>query len=291
MSNYVLFTDTDCDISLHEAKTMGMELISMPYTIDEKEIYPYVDYEEFDSKSFYDKLRKGVLPTTAGLSPARYVEIFEPFFAKGLDILYVHFSSAMSGTFASVEVAYKELKEKYPGRRLERVDTKGIASLSYAIVKQVHALKEEGKSIDEILAWAKEEVDHYAVYFYADDLKFFGKSGRVSGISAFMGNIIGIRPLIHVNAEGKMVSCDKAIGRANAVKKLLDLVESLQDDITKYPVYISHTDCLFLAHRAGAELKKKYGHALKLEYIPVNPTIGSHCGPDCVGVAFHSKGR
>ena len=288
---YVLFVDSDCDVSLKEAQEKGVGFISMPYMVDDKEIYPYKDWEHFDYHAFYEMLRKGTLPKTSGISPAAYMELFEPAFKEGKDILYIHFSAAMSGTFNALDLALEELKEKYPERRLERVDTKGISALSYCIFMEVYRQYEEGKSMEEILKWAETEVDHYACYFYADDLKFFGKSGRVSGFSSFMGNLIGIRPLITVNEEGKMVSCDKAVGRNTAVKKVLGYVEQLQDEIAKHPVYIAHSDCLHLAERAAEELKKRYGEDLDIHYCVVNPTIGSHCGPDCVGVCFHAKKR
>lgn len=289
--NYVLFTDSDSDMSLQEAKEKGIEMISMPYIIDGKEIYPYKDWEEFDAQNFYNLLRKGVIPKTCGLSPTVYVEYFEPFFKAGKDILYVHLSENMTGTISALNLALEQLKEKYPERRFARLDCKGVTIIFYCILKEVHKLYEKGKTIDEILEWGKTEVDHFACYFYADDLKFFGKSGRVSGLASFMGNIIGLRPLITISEKGKMDSCNKAIGRNAAIKKVLGYVEELQDHIEDYPVYIGHSDNLSLAHRCGLELKKKYGNGLHIEYVMVNPTIGSHCGPDCVGVCFHAKHR
>ena len=110
----VLFTDSDCDITPEVAQKYGYQLISMPYTVDGKEIYPYIDFEEFNSKEYYDELRKGILPTTSAISPVKYMEYFEPHFAAGNDILYVHFSKAMSGTFNALNLALVELKEKYP---------------------------------------------------------------------------------------------------------------------------------------------------------------------------------
>ena len=289
--DYVLFTDSDCDMTMLEAKEKGIEMISMPYIIDDKEIYPYKDWEEFNAKEFYDMLRKGVLPKTCGLSPATYVEYFEPFFKAGKDILYVHLSEKMTGTINALNLALDQLKEKYPDRRCVKIDCRGITIIFYAIVRAVYELYKEGKSIDEIVEWSKTEVDHWACYFYADDLKFFSRSGRVSGLASFMGNLIGLRPLITMSAEGKMESCNKAIGRNAAIKKVLAYVEELQDHIEDYPVYVGHSDCLALAHRCGLELKKKYGKDLHIEYVMSNPTIGSHCGPDCVGVCFHAKHR
>ena len=165
-----LFTDTDTDISLNLAKELGFKMISMPYVIDKKETNPYEDFEEFDYKEFYDILRKGVVPSTCAISPVRYMEYFEEEFKNGNDILYIHFSKAMSGTFNAMNIAYEELKAKYPERKLYTIDTKGITILSYAIVRDVADMIKAGKTVEEVLAWAETEIDHYATYFFADNL-------------------------------------------------------------------------------------------------------------------------
>ena len=287
----VLFTDSDCDITPDIAKYYGFELISMPYTINEKEIYPYVDFDEFKVKEYYDQLRKGTLPTTSALSPLKYIEYFEPHFAAGNDILYVHFSKAMSGTFNSLNLALQELKEKYPERNFYTIDTKAITALSYLVVTEIGKLVKQGKTIDELLAWANTEVDKYAIYFYADDLTFFKRSGRVSGFSGVMGNLLGIHPIIHMSSEGKMVNLAKARGKRNSLNKIIDMVSEIEEDIANYPVIIAHSDCLEIAHELEKLMKERFGENLKTEYVVVNPTAGAHCGPNCVGVAFHAKHR
>ena len=145
-----LYTDTDTDITPAVAAEYGYKLISMPYSVDAKTVYPYVDFTEFDARSFYDMLRNGVLPTTSAISKERYIEYFEPELAAGNDILYVHFSRAMTVTFNAMDEAVAELRAKYPGRRFEEIDTKGITTISYAIVRAVGDLSKAGKTLDEI---------------------------------------------------------------------------------------------------------------------------------------------
>lgn len=284
-----LFTDTDTDITLEEAKKYGYKLISMPYIIDGKEVYPYEDFETFNYKEFYDVLRKGVIPSTCAISPSKYMEYFEEEFKKGNDILYVHFSAAMSGTFNAMNLAYQELKEKYPDRVLYTIDTKGITILSNIIVKEIGDMYLNGSTVEEILKWAEEEVDHYATYFFADNLTFFGKSGRVNNIAAFMGNLIGLKPIIYMNEEGKMTNISKARGRQGAMLKLVSYFDDLAVEPTKHRIIIGHTDALEVAKQLGKMLIYKYGEGLAIEYVVVNPTAGSHCGPDTVGVAFYAK--
>ena len=288
---YSLFVDTDSDMTPEICQKYGAHLIIMPYTINDKEVRPYVDFDKFDGHAYYETLRKGVLPTTSALPPQAYIDYFEPEFKKGNDILYVHFSSAMSGTFNSMRLALEELKEKYPERNLYTVDTLSITAGSYAVAIDVMNMYKAGKSIEEIQRWAEEEVEKFPIYFYADNLKFFAKSGRVSGFKAFMGGLVGIKPIIHVNSEGKMVSIDKGRGRQAALKKILDYVVKLQDHIEDHRVIIGHSDALPIAEELANMLQKEFGGRLKIEFVEVNPTIGGHCGPDGVGVAFHGIHR
>ena len=288
---YTLFTDTDCDITPEIAARYGYKLISMPYTIEGQQVFPYVDFEKFDYQEFYNRLRKGVIPTTSALSPVEYVNYFEPEFKAGRDILYVHFSAAMTATFNSMRLALEELAEKYPERKLYQIDTKGITLGSYSICLSIGELYKNGASIEEIQAWADKEIDKTAFYFYADDLKFFGKSGRVSGFAAFFGNIIGLKPIIFIDTDGKMKTKDKCRGRKQALQTLLQYVIDLEEDIKEHRVVIAHTDALPIAEEFGKMMKDYFGQDLEIEYEVVNPTAGSHCGPNAMGVTFHAKHR
>ena len=285
-----LYTDSDTDFNPSLAAEYGYKLISMPYSIDAKTTYPYVDFEEFDGHAFYDILRGGVLPTTSAISKEQYMNYFQDDFNSGNDILYVHFSRAMTNTFDAMDQAIAELKAKYPKTRFEEIDTKGITTISYAIVREVGDLVKAGKTLDEVLEWAKTEVDKFAMYFFADDLKFFRRSGRVSGLAATMGTLIGVRPLIHMSQEGKMVSVGTAKGRNKAMNYLLDKVGELGDQIEKHRICIGHTDAPEIAHELGRMIEEKYGKQ-NIVYVYVNPTAGSHCGPNGVGVCFHAIHR
>ncbi len=289
---YQLFTDTDTDITPAVAAEYGYKLISMPYSKEGgAEVYPYVDFEEFDYTAFYNTLRGGLLPKTYALAPAKYMEAFEPTLKEGKDILYVHFSAAMSGTFNSMRIAWEKLAEKYPDRKLYTVDTKAITIGSYNIVREIGELAKNGASVEEILEWAKTEVDKFAVYFYADDLKFFARSGRVGNFSALMGGMLGIRPILNMNSDGIMNSVAKAKGRAGAMKALMERVRTLQDDIKSHRVIIGHSDAYNQALELEKQLKTEFGEDLNTEIVVVNPTAGSHCGPDTVGVCFHAIHR
>ena len=285
------FSDTDCDITPKECAQYGIKLISMPYTVDDKVIYPYVDWQEFDAHAFYDMLRRGTMRTTSAMSEEFYVKTFEPEFAAGNDILYVHFSSATSNTFNIMNQAVEKLLAKYPGCKFHHIDTLGITALSYNIVLEVADLLKAGKTAEEVVEWAKVEVPKFPMYFFADDLKFFRRSGRVSGLAATMGGLIGIRPIIHLDDTGTMVSIGKETGRAKAIARLVNYVVELGDNVKDHRVIIGHTDVPEIAAEAERQLKEKLGDDLNVIIQNVNPTIGSHCGPNALGICFHAIHR
>ncbi len=287
----VLFADTDMDITKKEAKELGYKLISMPYSIGDDLIYPYETWDEFNAHEFYDLLRSGTLPKTSSISEDKYIEYFEPEFKKGNDIFYVHFSRNMSGTFDAMDKAIEKLKKEYPERKFYEIDTLGISILGYIIAKDIADLFKSGKTAEEVVAWAKKEVKHYACYFFADDLKFFKQSGRVSNLAGTMGTLLGIRPIIYMNDEGKMLNIGKEKGRFRAVEKLVGYFEELSLDPKEHRIILASADNDELVQEMKDKLEEKYGKGLKIEITTVNPTIGAHCGPDTVGLAFYAKHR
>ena len=288
---YVLFVDSDCDVSLDEANTYGAKFISMPYSEDDKEIYPYVDWKEFDHHAFYERLRKGKMSTTSALNAENYKAYFEPVFKDGLDIVYAHFSSAMSASFDYMRTCVKELLEKYPERKFYEIDAKGITIGAYNLVREVMIKYHEGLSAEELVKYGEDNVQKFAVYFFADNLKFFARSGRVTGIKAIMGKLFGIKPLIYMSAEGKMVSIGKAKSRKAALDALVNYFDTLQEDAKDYPVVIASSDNEELAHMLGDKIHEKFGEEYKIIYKQVNPTAGAHCGPDTIGISFRAKHR
>ncbi|MBQ7599694.1 MAG: DegV family protein [Clostridia bacterium] len=286
----VLFTDTDTDMTPEVAREYGYKLISMPYSMDGKTVYPYED-SDVDFRAFYDALREGSLPTTSAISPAKYEQYFEPEFEAGNDILYVHFSRAMTATFDAMDEAVANLKKKYPERKFYEIDTKGITICSYIICLEIGDQYKAGKTAEEMMEWASREVDHFATYFFADDLKFFKRSGRVSGLAATMGTLLGVRPVIYMNEEGKMVSKGTVKGRGKAMDKLVSYVEELGDDVKAHRIVIGNTDAPELVAEMREMLINKFGPDLNVVEVTTNPTTGGHCGPNGLGLAFHCTHR
>ena len=288
---FKVFVDTDEEITLQKAQEYGFELISMPYTLNGELYYTYKTLEPFDYKGYYDTLRSGVIPSTSALNSEEYINYFEPVFKEGYDILYAHFSSAMSASFGFMQTAVDELLKKYPERKFHVIDTMSITIGSYIIVDEIGQMYKRGASLEEILEWGRKEVQHFACYFFADDLKFFRKSGRVSGLASFFGNLIGVRPIIVIDDKGVMRSIDKARGRVNAINYLVNKIDELGLDVTNHKIIIGHTDAGEIVEQLKQQLEEKYEGKANIEVICVNPTIGGHCGPNGVGVAFHAIKR
>ncbi len=287
----VLFTDTDTDMTPEMAEKYGYKLISMPYSVDGRNIYPYVDYTEFDSHEFYDFLRGGAVPKTSALNVDEYKAHFEPHFENGDDILYLHFSRNMSGTFSAMEIAVKELLEKYPDRKFDAIDTNGISIGSLIMLEQAGEMYKRGAGADEIRAFVENENRKYAIYFFADDLSFFKRSGRVSGLAGAVGTLLSIRPIMHINDEGKLVSIGKEKGRKKALERLISTVVELGENVADHRMIITHSDAPEIIDEAVRMLKSHFGEKLDLEIVDVNPTVGCHCGPSTIGICFRAKHR
>lgn len=284
-----VFVDTDCDITPAFCAEYGFKLISMPYCLNGKTYFPYED-TEVDLHKFYDGLREGILPTTAALSVEKYKDYFRPEFEKGNDVFYVHFSKAMTCTFDAMDQAVDELKKEFPERKFYSLDTKGITIVSYNIIREIGDMLKAGKTVEDVLTWGKTEINKFAQYFFADDLKFFRRSGRVSGISATFGTLLGIRPIIYMSPEGQMINIGKESGRKKAMQKLLNYVDELGENVCDHRIIIGHTDFPEMAQELADKIKQNYPTA-QIEIICTNPTAGSHCGPNGVGVSFHCTKR
>lgn len=286
-----LFADTDCDIDLEMAKDLGYSLISMPYTMEGEEVYPYETFQKFDGHSFYEKLRKGSMPKTSGLSPEKYVSYFEPVFKAGDDILYAHFSSTMSSTFNAMNIALESLKEKYPERKFYSLDTKSITGLALVILMEISRLWKEGKSAEEIIEIANRDlIPHYSLSAFASNLDFFRRSGRLTGMSALMGTLAGVKPILAIDDEGHLKPIAKKVGFKNAINSLVQDMKTIGDDVANHQVIIVHSDVPTWVEQLKVLIKHAFPTVEPL-VVYINPTAGVHAGPDCLGVVYHSKAR
>lgn len=284
-----VFFDTDCELWYTQADELGVNVIKMPYTIDGEE-YFYDLGRDTDFKAFYDKVRQGSMPVTSALNPQQYIEIFEPYFAKGDEIFYISFSSKLSGTFGHLETALKELNERYPGVKFTRFDTKSICvGGGYAVYYGVKYWQ-AGHTVEETVAYLDDFCKHVCVRFMVDDLHHLHRGGRLSKASAVLGTMMGIKPILRVNDDGALDVVDKVKGEKKALTYFMNCLETMGSELNNYPIAIVDGDNPEFADKLIARIKETYPDT-EIWHYPVGPVIGTHAGPGVVGMIFHATGR
>lgn len=284
-----IFFDTDCELWYTMLPELGCELFKMPYTINGKE-YFYDMGEATDFTAFYQAVRGGSMPITSALNAQIYTEILEPYFKAGEDMLYISFSSKMSGTFNHLEMALKLLRVKYPQARFRRFDTK---SISWGAGLQVYyAVKyfQQGHSLDEVIAYLEENVNHFTEFFAVDDLYHLKRGGRISAAAAAIGTLFSLKPILHVNDEGELQVVTKVTGANKAISTLVEKLKTLGTELDEYPIVVLDADNKAGGDKLEAKVREAFPKAEVMRY-PVGPVIGTHCGPGTIAVIFRSKER
>ncbi len=286
---YQLFCDSNCELWHTKVKDLGINVIRMPYIVGTEE-YFYDMGENTDFKSFFDGMREGATPKTAALNEYAYTEYFEPVLARGEDIYYITFSHQLSGTFNAMKNVIAQLKEKYPEREIRFKDSKSIC-MGSGFITYYGALKyKEGATMDELDAYFDELIPHTATYFAVDSLTYLHRGGRISGAAKVIGNLLGIKPILHIDDEGKIVNIAKEKGFKKALKAMREYMRTTGSDLDKYKVFIVQADAEESAKAFADNIRADFGD-LDIEIQPVGPVIGSHCGPGTIGVIFHCSHR
>ncbi len=285
----ILLCDSNCELWFTRAKELGLDYISMPYYIADQE-YSYDLGENTDFRLFYDRVRAGEIPKTQALNPEDYKRILTPYFEKGEDVLYVSFSHKMSGTFAQLDSALKELKEIYPERKCTVFNTKSISMGAGIQVEQAAIMKQKGASDEEIISFLEDFTNRVAMYFVVDDLMHLKRGGRLSAAAAFAGTLLALKPVLTIDGEGGLTVINKIGGRKKAISTLAAKVTTDLVDEDKYTVYIINADCSDDANRLRDLILEKRPNA-NIFIQAVGPVIGSHSGPGTLGVIFVAKER
>ena len=284
----VLLIDADGELWYTRQEELGVDCIKMPYAYN-NETYYYDLGKNTDFRRFYDAVRGGTVPTTMALNPQEYVEILEPYFQKGEDVLYVSFSHAMSGTFDHLQTALKQLKEKYPQRKCTVFDTKSISLGAGIQMEYAAQLKNSGATDEEIISALEKFTDRVAVYFVVDDLNHLKRGGRLSGFAAFAGTLLQIKPILSMDAKGGLSVLQKVTGKKQALRTIADKVAA-EHTGTEYSVYIVDADDPSEGDALANLIKEKRPEA-KIVRQAVGPVIGAHCGPGTIGVIFIADKR
>lgn len=288
MSNYVIFTDSAADIKPELLNKWGVAFISLTFRFegDDKEY----SNNEISASDFYARMREGGIAKTAAINPETFAKAFEEILSRGDDILYIGFSSGLSTTYNSAKIAMDELKEKYPERKMLAVDTLAASAGQGMLVYMAVEKKNSGADIEETAQYIEDNKLKLCHWFTVDDLVYLKRGGRVSPTVAFVGNLLGIKPVLHVDNEGHLINMFKVRGRKAAIAALAEKLGELALDKKGGTVYISHGECMNDVKVLEEILKKNYG--AKVDFVAdVGPVIGAHSGPGTLALFFVGKER
>ena len=288
-ASYVIFTESTGDLTPALIEAADLRVLPMAFTLDGKEYRNYPDGREMSSHDYYEKLRAGSLCTTSQVTMLEFQQAFTPVLEAGQDILYLAFSSGLSGTYQSGCVAAEELKEKFPGRRIVCVDSlqasMGEGLFCYLVGKK----RCQGADLDTAADYARQIAPQVCAWFTVDDLMFLKRGGRVSGAAAVAGTLLGIKPVLHVDEEGHLIPKEKVRGRRASLDALVKHFEATALDKTGGTVFISHGDC---ADDARYVIDKLRALGVKeIEMGDIGPVIGAHSGPGTVALFWLGSAR
>lgn len=282
MNEYIIITDSTTDLPKSYYDEKGIPVVSLSYILDG---VTYEDMNGLSGREFFDKIRAGSMPTTSQINPEQAKTALEPYVKDGKDILYISFTSGLSGSYNSVRIAGEELSEEYPDNQIIVIDSlcasMGEGLLLYKAVEQ----KEQGKSLQEVADWVENNKLNVCHDVTIDDLYHLHRGGRVSKTSAVVGTIIKIKPMIHVNDEGKLIVIGKERGRKKAMLSLIDRMEEKSKGFENDVVMIVHGDVEEDAEFLKREIEKRFG----IQNVIINgigAVIGSHTGPGVISIFY-----
>ena len=290
MRDYVIVTDSSCDLPAELVEQMEIQVAPLAFIMGGKTYRNYPDNREMTPEEFYSRQANGEMATTNAVNVGEATEMVEPFLKQGKDVLILAFSSGLSTTFNSFQIAANDLTEQYPDQKIYAVDTLCASLGQGMLVVQAAQLRQQGKSIDEVRNWVEEHKLHQCHWFTVNDLFFLKKGGRVSAATAVVGTMLQIKPVMHVDNEGHLINVAKARGRRASLLALADKVEELGVDAADQTMYISHSACLEDAQFVADEVKKRY-NVKQVIINSIGPVIGAHTGPGCVALFFTGTKR
>ena len=284
------FCDSNSELWFTKADELGLDVIGMPYTLDDVE----KDYDlgrNTDFDAFYNRIKKGGVAKTQALNVQNYLDYFEPVLKNGENIIYVHFSNQMSGTFAYMKQAIEILKEKYPERTIKYVDTLLISVGEALEVYDAAKMWKNGATDDEIIKYIEDYRQNYAVYFLVDDLGHLKRGGRLSTSSFVVGTILNIKPILKMNETGNIIKHGVASGKKKGIKEMANIVKNTGKDLDKHPIIIAHAQAEQYANELKKLLLDEISKDLEIWVQPIGPTVGTHCGPGSIGITFYCEHR
>lgn len=286
---FKLITDNSCDMPVSYYKEHNIECMNLSYIIDG---VTYGQDKEIEWKEFYRMMRDGVMPTTSQINPDEFRRHFERIIQTDKEILYLAFSSGLSGTYNNGRIVADEIMEEHPDVRIVVIDTLCASMGEGLIVHKAMGLRDKGFTLDQTAEWVRNHMQNVVQVFTVDDLFHLYRGGRVSKTTAFVGTLAGIKPKLQVDSEGHLTVIDKARGRKKSLNLLVDYMQTKTKNYSEKNdiVFISHGDALEDAEYVAGLIKERLGIT---EFIinNIGPTIGAHAGPGTIALFFMGTSR
>lgn len=290
MSQFALFTDSCCDLPHALAEQHNITALPLGVIIGEESFANYLDGREITSQALYARIRGGAMPTTNAVSVGSYEEAMREKLAAGIDVLCINFAGLLSTTYQSAVIAATELREEFPQRTIEVIDSCD-ASLAQGLLLLLCAQQQaQGATLEQVRDFALEKRHYMEHWFTVDDLNHLKRGGRISVTSAVVGSMLSIKPVLSINNEGKIETMGKERGRKAAMNTLVKKVAELGANLQENTIMIGHGDCEEDAQALANQLQEKLG--VPSEHILLQclgAVIGSHIGPGTVAVFFEGK--
>lgn len=282
---FEILTDSSANLSEEMIAQYKIKILPLSFFIEETEYLGYEEGKVSDLAFYYEKMRQKKPMRTSLVNVELAYQICEEILENGRDLLYIGFSSGLSGTYQAVSNVLDELKEKYPERKIFCVDSLAAALGEGLLVRYVIDLREEGKKIEEVYQWAMENRLHVCHWFTVEDLFFLKRGGRIGAAAAVAGTVLSIKPVLHVDDEGHLIVMEKVRGRKKSLDALIRHMEETALDLSDQYIYISHGDCLSDAQYLADAIEKKF-HPKEIFLRILDPVIGTHSGPGTVALFY-----
>ncbi len=287
---YEIVTDSCCNLTETTIDELGLHILPLTFMVDGKERRSYLKGQVTDLKQFYTMMREGKVIKTSLPNLAESEVTIRSILDRGNDVLYLGFSSGLSGTFEATDLLCKQLAAEYPERTLICVDTLAASGGEGLLVYHAAKKAQAGEPIEEVARWVEERKLHLAHWFTVDDLMFLFRGGRVSRTSAWAGTMLNIKPVMHVDNEGHLIPLEKVRGRKKSLKALVKHMAASVERPIEEPIFITHGDCLDEAECLADLIRAELGVSdIRINYV--DPVIGAHSGPGTMALFFLADKR
>lgn len=285
MRKIAILADSTSDLSKELREEYGIDYCHMGVVVEDKEYVASLDYEEFTPSWIYGKMREGKRVKTVQVTVEVFNEKFEEYLKQDMDIVYVACSSALSGSCNTGRIIAEEMMAKYPGSKIACVDALSSTMNQGLVVLLAAALRNEGKSVEEIVAACEAERKNYHMIAGVETLTYLKNAGRVSAGKAFFGNLLGMKPILISNLKGENYAIKKVRGRKASIEEMANMCAAEILDSENQIVYITHSDCEEDAKLLGSLIEEKI-KVKGIVYGPIGPIVGSSVGPGAIAINF-----